>query len=83
MGTELFRRVRRWFGARRQASPLDRVFADYGRPDEHRDPFQRRPRRELLHPLQGWREESSDRTPRYRNPSRTRRQPPISWSAGN
>lgn len=53
-------RLRRWFGTERSVSMLDLAFARFGEPGERRPRSPSRSRRETLHPLQGWREETRD-----------------------
>lgn len=60
MGTRIWTRLRRWFGAGQSVAPLDLAFAHYGEPEERRARSRSRPQPEMLHPLQGWREEAND-----------------------
>lgn len=60
MSTRIWTRVRRWFGAGRSVPRPDLAFAHYGEPGERRVQSRSGSRREMLHPLKGWREETHD-----------------------
>lgn len=81
MTSELWARIRRLFGERTPAPDLELVFAGW-RAEERGGKFRPAPRRELLHPMKGWRVDSREDVPSDTSLLRQGRHQTYAWPAG-